>query len=165
MSVRMIRRGSIAWSSVAAVVLAYWNGPSIPFRREAEIGQPALRMGTRGNLAHFVWREFEIEYLDVLRQPLDARGARDRRDALLHKPAQADLRRRLAMDPSDSGERFVVPDAALRNRAVGDECKAALIAGRPHLGLVEIGVILDLIADERLRTQRRRLFDQRHREV
>src|SRR5262245_46830172 len=91
MSVRMIRRGSIASCSVAAVVLAYRNHPSIPFRREAEIGQPALGTGERGDQAHLLGGQFEVEYLDIFREPLDARGARDGRHVLLHQPAQADL--------------------------------------------------------------------------
>src|SRR6478735_3220588 len=97
MSVRMIFRSSIDRSWVATPVLAYSGPLSIPFWREAEIGQAALGICQRGDLGHLVVRELEIENIDVFRQTFDARGARDRSDILLHQPAQADLCRRLAM--------------------------------------------------------------------
>src|SRR5262249_11760187 len=97
MSVRMIRRRSMAQLRLSPMVLAYPIGPSIQFRRETEIGQPALGMGERGDPVHLLVRQFEIEDFDILREPLDARRTRDGGDVLLYEPAQADLRRRLAM--------------------------------------------------------------------
>src|SRR4051812_2790595 len=141
MSVRMIFRSSIDRSWVAALLLAYRNSPSIPFWREAEIGQAALGARQRGDLRHLVVRELEIEDLDVFRQALDAGGPRDRSNILLHEPAQTDLRRRLAVRAADRRKRLVGLDAPLGDRAVGDQCEAVLVAGRPHLRLVEIGVI------------------------
>ena len=68
---------------------------SIPFRRETEIGETPLGAAHGKNLPHLVVGQLEIENLDIFRQPLDPRGARDRGDVLLHQPAQADLRRAL----------------------------------------------------------------------
>src|SRR6478735_174865 len=97
MSVRMIFRRSIARSWVADLLLAYSRPPSIPFRREAKIGQAALGAGERGNLGHLGIRELEIEDLDIFRQTLDTRRSGNRGHVLLHQPAQADLRRCLVM--------------------------------------------------------------------
>src|SRR5690348_15193825 len=106
MSVRMIFRSSIARSWVAVLLLAYPSSPSIPFRREAEIGQAPPGTCQRGDCRHFVLRELEIEDLDVFRQAFDTRGSGNGRHILLHQPAQADLRRRLAMGVADIRERL-----------------------------------------------------------
>src|SRR5438105_12820038 len=64
---------------------------SIPFRRETEIGEPAVASRHRRYFGHLGLRKLEVEDLDVLRQPFQPRGSRDRRYLLLHQPAQADL--------------------------------------------------------------------------
>src|SRR5258708_2707111 len=65
---------------------------SIPFRRETEIGEPALGACHSKNLPHLLVGQCEVENVDVFRQPFDFRGSRYCRNVLLHQPAQADLR-------------------------------------------------------------------------
>src|SRR3979411_983641 len=121
---------------------------SIPFRRETEIGQPAPGASHSENLAHLLIREGEVEDVDIFRQPLDLRGPRYRRNILLHQPAQADLGGGLAVSLPDPRQRLVVLDTASRDRTIGDQSHAVSRARFPHLGLVEIGMILDLIAHQ-----------------
>src|SRR5688572_18526382 len=61
---------AIAWEITTAAAA------SIPFRREGVIGHPALGIGHRGDLRHFVVGQHEVEDLDIFRQPLDLRGPR-----------------------------------------------------------------------------------------
>ena len=51
----------------------------------------------------------------------------------------------------DPRQRLVVLDPALRDRTIGDHSHAVTRAGLPDLGLVEIGMVFDLVADQRLR--------------
>lgn len=74
-------------ATIAAIAAA-----SIPFRRETEIGEPALGAAQPGDLVHLVVGQFKVEDLDIFRQPLDLRGPRDRGYILLYQPAQANLR-------------------------------------------------------------------------
>src|ERR1700733_14116857 len=88
---------------------------SIPFRRETEIGEPALGASHLGYLAHLVVGQREVKDVDVFRQPFDPRRPRYRGDILLHQPAQTDLCCGLAVGLPDPGQRLVVLDAPLRN--------------------------------------------------
>ena len=65
------------------------------------------------------------------------------------------------MGPPDPQQRRVVLDAALRHRTIGDHGHAVAAAGFPDLGLVEIGMVFDLIAHQRFRTGGRSLVNQR----
>src|SRR5258708_26872146 len=112
--------------------------PSIPFRRKAEIGETALRAAEREDLAHLFFGQYEIEDIDIFRQPFDARGARDRADILLHQPAQANLGRRLAVRPADLFQRLAVLDPAFPDRTIGDQRHAVALAALTDLGLAEI---------------------------
>src|SRR6516164_10110198 len=110
------------------------SSTSIPFRAKGKIRQPAACGSQLKDFGHFAVGQFEIENVDVLREPFDARGARDRGHVLLHEPAQTNLGRALAMRPSDPAEGLILLDSALRDRAVGDERDAVFRAGLPHLG-------------------------------
>src|SRR5205807_3812203 len=167
MSVRMNRRSSIFMMlRLIAVQLSRLGAiASIPFRRETKIGQPGLGAPHPRYLVDLGIRQFEIEDINVLRQPFELRGARDRSYILLDEPAKADLGSSLAVRPPDPDERLVVLDPALGDRAIGDHRQAVPGAGLSHLGLVEIGMVIDLIAYERFRTFGNRLLDQRHREI
>ena len=55
--------------------------------------------------------------------------------------------------------------AARPSGRIGGEGEAVPAAGRQHRRLVEIGVVLALVGDERLARQRHRLVEQRDREV
>ena len=72
---------------------------------------------------------------------------------------------RLAVAVADPLQRAVVLDAAPGDRAIGHQRHAVARAGLPHLGLVEIGMVFDLVAHQRLRTRRHRLLDQGHGEI
>src|SRR6516164_11543402 len=74
---------------------------SVPFRCEAVIGEPAPWASHLEDLVHLRIRQFEIEDVHVFRKPLDLRRPRDCRDILLNQPAQAHLRRRLAVGLPD----------------------------------------------------------------
>ena len=63
------------------------------------------------------------------------------------------------------GQRLVVLDPALGDRTIGDHRHAVARAGLLHLGLVEIGMVFDLVAHQRLRTGRDGLLDQGHGEI
>src|ERR1700736_97169 len=92
--------------------------PSIPFRRETEIGEPALGAAHLRYRHHLVVRQREVEDLDIFRQPLDLRGPRDRADILLYQPAQTNLRGGLAMGLPDPRQPNVAFDAAFGHRTV-----------------------------------------------
>src|SRR5713226_3642263 len=66
---------------------------SIPPRPAGPVDDPPARMREGGNLVHLGGRQREVENAEVLRQPLDFRGARNGDDILLRKPAQRDLGR------------------------------------------------------------------------
>src|SRR4029078_4628082 len=101
--------------------------------------------------------KLEIEDVDVLGQPFEPRGAGDCRYTLLYQPAQADLCRALAVIPADPRKDRVVPYPAPGDGAVGDQRHVVFGAGLPHLGLVEIGMVFDLVTRQRLRTIPHRL--------
>ena len=79
---------------------------SIPFRRETEIGEPALGASHLGDLVHLVVGQREVEDIDIFRQPFDPRRPRYRRNILLHQPAQANLGRGLAVGLPDPRQRL-----------------------------------------------------------
>ena len=56
---------------------------SVPFRRKPEIDDATLTGPHRKDFGHLVVRQFEIEYVDILREALDFRRARNRDDVLL----------------------------------------------------------------------------------
>src|ERR1035437_1137323 len=87
---------------------------SIPFRRETEIGQPALGASHLGYLVHLVGRQREVEDVDIFRQPFDPRRPRYRGNVLLHQPAQANLRRGLAVCLPDKHQRLVADRKSTR---------------------------------------------------
>src|ERR1700722_4806240 len=84
------------------------NALSIPFRPEAEIGEPALGASHPGDLMHLLVRQREVEDVNIFRQPFDPRGSRYCRNPLLHKPAQANLRGTLAVALPDPRPCLVV---------------------------------------------------------
>src|SRR5258708_1490628 len=88
---RMNRHGSIRSMSSPAASIAAGAAASIPFRSKTEIGEPAPGASHLEDLAHFVGGQREVKNVDILRQPLEPGGPRNRRDILLHQPAQAHL--------------------------------------------------------------------------
>jgi len=122
-------------------------------------------MRQRTDFSHLGCGEREVEDRAILQQVLGPAGARDDHDALLHQPAQRDLGGALAVRRADGGEHRVVPGAAPRNRTVSDDRHALGMAGGGHFRLVEKGMHLDLVADQRLACKPQRLFDERNREV
>ncbi len=93
----------------------------IPLRREGRADEAAARAAEREDLLHLIVRQFEIEDRHVLAEAFDARGARDRRHALLHQPAQRHLRRALAMRRADARQHAFLADRAARDRAIGNQ--------------------------------------------
>src|ERR1700761_2728761 len=81
---------------------------SIPFRRKTKIGQASPGMGETGDLVHLVGGQLEIEDVEIFGETLDARGTRNHASVLLHQPAQANLRRALAVRPADLRQGWVV---------------------------------------------------------
>src|SRR5258708_12219803 len=114
---------------------------SIPFRRETEIGEPALGASHLGDALHLLAGKRKIEDVDVFRQPLDLRGPRDRADTLLHQPAQADLRRGLAVGPADLRQRRVALDAAFRHRTIRAQPPPFPPPPSPHPLLLQIWML------------------------
>src|SRR5665811_1998072 len=136
-----------------------------PFRRPGPIDDAAATAGKPGNLPHLRIRQVEIQNRKILLQPLDLAGARDHHDALLGKPAQAGLRRGLAMGLADFFQQLVALGVTARDRAVGHHRHAVLAAGGDHLVLVEIGMALDLVADQRFAGDLVGLVEQGHSEI
>src|ERR1700726_2113901 len=91
---------------------------SIPFRRETEIGEPALGVPHPGDLMHLLVRQREVEDVDIFGQPFDPRSSRYRRNVLLDQPTQANLRGTLAVVLPDPRQRLVVLDTAFRDRTI-----------------------------------------------
>ena len=77
-------------------------------------------------------------------------GARDGAEAELHQIAQRHLRGALAVRLADALERVGARHLAARDRHIGDHRHAVLLARRQHLVLVDEGMHLDLVADQRL---------------
>ena len=73
--------------------------------------------------------------------------------------------RGLAMGLADAGEHGVALRAALGDRRIGHHRHVMGAAGRDHLGLVEKGMILELVADQAIARKPARFLDQRHRVV
>ena len=92
-------------------------------------------------------------------------SARHQREALLHDPALRHLGNGLCVSARDLGQHGIVQEFAARQRAIGGHDQAVAAAGGQHLVLLEIGVHLDLVGDQRLRAQTRGLVEQRHGEV
>ena len=99
---------------------------------------------------HFGVRQFEVEHVEIFLQVRRVRRARDRAQAELHQIAQRHLRRALAMRLADALQRLGARHLAARDRHIGDHRHAVLLARRQHLVLVDEGMHLDLIADQRL---------------
>src|SRR5260370_1215324 len=117
------------------------------------------------DLRHFRMGKLEIGNGEIFREPLEGAGARDDRDAALHQEAQAHLHRALAMRLADARKHFVPADAASGHRTISHDGHAVAPAGRDHLRLVNEGMYLDLVADERLGCKLHGLFDERNGKV
>src|SRR5215813_3830889 len=89
-------------------------GMSIPLRRSriGVIDDASVAVRETRDLGHLGRRELEVENREIFRQPLEAAGPRDDRDALLHQKAQAHLRRGLAVRLADARQHLVPVHAA-----------------------------------------------------
>ena len=163
---RMNRRGSTVFNHV------FRNRPRRqhsghrnslnPISRETEIGEPDFSVSHQGDLAHLLIGQHEVEDVDIFRQPLDPRCPRYRGNILLYEPAQANLGGGFAVRLPDLRQRPVVLDTALGDRAIGDQSHAVTCARVLYLGLIQIGMVFDLIADQWRRAGLGGLFDQGH---
>src|SRR5690348_14534443 len=78
---------------------------SIPRRRAAgRIGNAAVAARERADPAHFLRLQGKVENSKVLRDPLRVRRAWDREHVLLDRPAERDLRDRLASRARNLGD-------------------------------------------------------------
>jgi len=107
----------------------------------------------------------DLDTICVLGEPLSFAGAGNDDNVLLHEEAERDLRRGLFVRGADPRQHIVAAGLTLGDRAVGGHRHAVLAAGRQHLRLIEIGMALDLIADQRLGGRFPRRLDQRDVEV
>ena len=82
-----------------------------------------------------------------------------------HSAAQANLGGGFAVRLPDLRQRPVVLDTALGNRTIADQSHAVTCTGALYLGLIQIGMIFDLIAHQLFRARRDGLFNQGHSEV
>src|SRR5215468_1920531 len=140
---------------------------SIPLRRPriGVIDDAPVAVRKSRDLGHLGRRELEVENREIFRQPFEAAGPWDDRDALLHQEAQAHLRRGLAVRLADAREHLVPVHAAAGHRAIGHDRHAVPPAGGDHLRLVDEGMHLDLVAHQRLLRELHGLLDQRDGEV
>ncbi|MNY53826.1 hypothetical protein D3C86_1896220 [compost metagenome] len=109
---------------------------------------------------HFVRRQFEVEDVEALAGALDPGGARDGDDALLDEPAQGDLTIGLAVSLGDLADHRVVGDLALGQRRPGRDGRAQFARGLDQGLLRQVGVVFDLVGDQRRLRQPRRLAEQ-----
>jgi len=107
----------------------------------------------------------KIEDRAVFREPLWPLGARDCGEAEFDEIAQRHLRGSLAVRRADAPKHRIAQDRAARQRTIGRNRDPQAPARCDHARLIEIGMHLDLIGDERLTRKRYRLLDQRDGEV
>ena len=117
------------------------------------------------DLAHLLRAEIEIEHRKVRRKMIGIGRARDRNDVLLHKVAQRNLRRALAIGLADALERIVVRDLAARQGAIGGHRQAVLAAGGNDLGLVQERMHFDLVRHQRLTCHLHGFIEHRGSEI
>ena len=97
------------------------------------------------NSRHLLVAQLEVEELDVLADPLRRHRLGDDHVAELQVPAQDRLGRGLAVPLGDRGDRLVVEQLALGERAPGLGGDAVLGVPGAQLGLLEARVQLDLV--------------------
>src|SRR5690606_2125269 len=98
---------------------------------------------------HLLVAELEVQRAEILPHPRGRRGLRNRGDALLQQPAQADLRGGPAEIRREARDRLVAKRLARRERAVGRHQRALRPAEREQAALVEPRVKLDLVDRDR----------------
>src|SRR5215469_2399720 len=125
---------------------------SIPLRRSgiSVVDNAPVPVGKGANLRHLSVRQRKVKERKILRQAFDPAGARNDDDPLLHQIAQRDLRRALALGGTDAGKDRVLLGITASDRAIGNDRHAMRTASGDDLRLIEEGMHLDLVADERL---------------
>src|SRR5215468_2549863 len=139
---------------------------SVPFGRLRRRADDApVRPLEVGDLGHLGVRQCEVEYCHIFCESFLLRGTRDRHDALLNQPAQRHLAGALAVCLADALERGVARRLAARDRAIGGDGQAVAADRAEDLGLIEVGMHFELLVDQRLLGEPRRLVEQRDVEV
>src|SRR5215831_3394122 len=136
------------WSSSVPAI-------SIPVRCAARgIGDPAVGPLERRDPRHLLVGQRKVEDVEILGHARGVRRAWDWNDvALLDQPAQRDLSEGAFFAGGNVGEHRVAQQTPAAEWAISGEDQTALATRRGELGLVEMGVILGLQIDQRLRTE------------
>jgi transposase len=142
----------------------------IPLRRPGSVDHASVGPRERADRGDLRIRQFEIENLEILRQPLHPARARDNddardNDALLHQIAQADLCRTLPMRAADAREHLVARRRTARDRAIGGHGDSVTVAGGNQFCLIEIGMQFELIGDDRLACASHSLVEKFHGKI
>src|SRR5690606_33619612 len=143
------------------------SAASVPLRREP-VRRHQAAVGTRqaGQRAHVGGAEFEVENAGIVGGPLGAQCLAQGNDiVLLHQPAQRDLGRGLAQALGDGADDRVLQHLAVGHAVVGGDAHSQALRLGAHGRLVQVGVVLDLVVDQRRGAQRGRLAHQRGGEV
>src|SRR5262249_32486145 len=111
-------------------------------------------------LSHLGIRKLEIINVEILLQVLERCGARDGANTLPDQLTHGARRCLFLMRLSNALKSTSPRTLAARNRAICDDRHAVFLAGSKHLVLIDKGMHLDLIADERLRGHRPGLVEQ-----
>src|SRR6516165_2933782 len=130
------------------------------------IGDPAVGSLERRDSRHLLVGQRKVEDVEILGHARGVRRAWDRNDvALLDQPAQRDLSEGTSFAGGNVGEHRVAQQTPAAERAIGGEDQAALAARGGELGLVEVGVVLGLQIDQRLRTEPDRFVEHGNVEI